>query len=329
MIAVEHLTKRYGARLAVDDLSFAVERGEVVGFLGPNGAGKSTTLRMVTGFQSPSVGRVRIDGIDVHERPESARARFGYLPEGVPLYPEMRVAEYLSYRAALKGVAHRRIRTEIDRCLELADVVEAKHRIVGQLSKGTRQRIGIADALLGDPPILILDEPTSGLDPNQMRHVRELIRGFSGKKTVFLSTHILPEVEASCERVIIVREGRKVAEGTVAELRSRAAGEHKILLVGRGGAAPFVTALTGVAGVKATEIESDTEGQCRIQVSLEPGDAAVDAVFSAVVGAGLALRELHREESSLEELFAELTTSEPAKEPEQAAPAAPADGGEA
>lgn len=324
MIAVEHLTKRYGSRLAVDDLSFAVERGEIVGFLGPNGAGKSTTLRMVTGFQAPSSGRVRVDGIDVHERPEAARTRFGYLPEGVPLYPEMRVSEYLEYRAALKGVERKRLAREVDRCLELADVVEAKHRIIGQLSKGTRQRVGIADALLADPPLLVLDEPTSGLDPNQMRHVRELVRSFAGKKTVFLSTHILPEVEASCERIIIVRAGRKVAEGTVAELRARAAGEHRLRLVGPGRAKAFVEAIAGVPYVASTEVESDAEQESRIVVALEPGDAAVDAVFSAVVGAGLSLRELRREESTLEELFAELTTTEPALAPD--APESAAEG---
>ncbi len=334
MIAVEHLTKRYGSRLAVNDLSFEVGRGEIVGFLGPNGAGKSTTLRMLTGFLAPSGGRVRIEGIDVQREPERARARFGYLPEGVPLYPEMRVNEYLAYRAALKGVARRSVSREVDRCLELAGVTEARERIVAQLSKGTRQRVGIADALIGDPPLLVLDEPTSGLDPNQMRHVRDLVRSFAGKKTVFLSTHILPEVESSCERVIIVRGGCKVAEGTMAELRSRAAGEHRLSITGRGAAAPFVAALTGASGVVRVEVQADASSECRVVVVVEPGDASVDAVFDAVVRAGLGFRELHREQSTLEDLFAELTTSEPVGAPssperDEAAAAGSTDGGAA
>ncbi len=210
MIEVESLSRRYGSRWAVRDVSFRVERGEIVGFLGPNGAGKTTTLRMLTGYLVPTAGTVRIDGIDALERPIEARTRLGYLPEGVPLYREMRVFEYLRHRAALKGVAP--VSEAVDRALELAGVTDARRRIIGQLSKGYRQRVGLAEALVADPPILVLDEPTSGLDPNQVRQLRELVRGFRSHKTVFLSTHILSEVEAVCDRVIIVHEGRKVAD---------------------------------------------------------------------------------------------------------------------
>lgn len=210
MIELQGLSRRYGSRLAVDDVSFRVEPGQIVGFLGPNGAGKTTTLRMVTGYLAPTSGEIRIDGIDALTNSMQARARLGYMPEGVPLYKEMRVVEYLRHRGALKNVTN--VSEAVDRALDLAGVADAKRRIIAQLSKGYRQRVGLADALLADPPILILDEPTSGLDPNQVRHFRDLIRNFAGQKTVLLSTHILSEVEAVCDRVIIIREGKKVAD---------------------------------------------------------------------------------------------------------------------
>jgi len=210
VIEVDGLSRRYGSRLAVNNVSFRVEPGEIVGFLGPNGAGKSTTLRMLTGFLAPSAGEIRIDGIDAVRNSIEARERLGYMPEGVPLYREMRVREYLRHRGALKGVSN--VADAVDQCLELAGVTDARNRIIGQLSKGYRQRVGLAEALIADPPILILDEPTSGLDPNQVRQFRELVRGFAGKKTVLLSTHILSEVEAVSDRVIIIREGEKVAD---------------------------------------------------------------------------------------------------------------------
>lgn len=210
MIEIEGLSRRYGSRLAVNEVSFRVEPGEIVGFLGPNGAGKTTTLRMLTGYLAPTSGTIQIDGIDALKSSIQARERLGYMPEGVPLYREMRVFEYLRHRGALKAVPN--VAEAVDRCLEVAGVADARTRIVGQLSKGYRQRVGLAEALIADPPILILDEPTSGLDPNQVRHFRELVRSFGGKKTVLLSTHILSEVEAVCDRVIIIREGRKVAD---------------------------------------------------------------------------------------------------------------------
>lgn len=311
VISVENLTKRYGPRTAVSDLEFSVDRGEIVGFLGPNGAGKSTTLRMIAGVLAPTTGRVRIDGFDVHEEPKKARARFGYMPEQVPMYPEMRVHEYLEYRSRLKGLPFRDRKKNAEGVLELAGVSDAKMRIIGQLSKGYRQRVGIADALLGDPPLLILDEPTSGLDPNQMRHIRALVRSFAGKKTVFLSTHILPEVESTCERVVIIRNGRKVAEGDVATLRARSKGEQLVRLVGLGAFAPIQAALSGVRGVKrVVEVEAGASGVSGATVTAEPGDETLDAVFRAVVDAGLSLREFRREQASLEEVFADLTVEQ-------------------
>ena len=210
MIEVEALSRQYGSRLAVNEVSFRVEPGEIVGFLGPNGAGKTTTLRMLTGYLAPTSGDIRIDGIDAVTDSIRARERLGYMPEGVPLYREMRVFEYLRHRGALKRVPN--LTEAVDRALELAGVEDVRTRIEGQLSKGYRQRVGLAEALIADPPILILDEPTSGLDPNQVRQFRELVRSFGGEKTVLLSTHILSEVEAVCDRVIIIREGEKVAD---------------------------------------------------------------------------------------------------------------------
>ena len=210
MIEVQSLTRRYGSRLAVDGISFRVDPGETVGFLGPNGAGKTTTLRMLTGYLTPTSGEVRIAGIDAVRSSLEARARLGYMPEGVPLYRDMRVQEYLRHRSALKKIDD--VAAAVDRALEQAGVADVRRRIIGQLSKGYRQRVGLAEALLADPPILILDEPTSGLDPNQVRQFRDLVRSFSSDKTVLLSTHILSEVEAVCDRVIIIREGAKVAD---------------------------------------------------------------------------------------------------------------------
>jgi ABC-2 type transport system ATP-binding protein len=215
VIEVETLSRRYGNRLAVDRVSFRVEPGEIVGFLGPNGAGKTTTLRMLTGYLAPTSGGIRIDGIDAVSNSIRARERLGYMPEGVPLYREMRVFEYLRHRGALKSVGN--IAEAVDRSLELAGVTDARTRIIGQLSKGYRQRVGLAEALIADPPILILDEPTSGLDPNQVRQFRELVRSFRGDKTVLLSTHILSEVEAVCDRLIIIHEGQKVADLTAGD----------------------------------------------------------------------------------------------------------------
>ncbi|HJL29012.1 MAG TPA: ABC transporter ATP-binding protein, partial [Polyangiaceae bacterium LLY-WYZ-15_(1-7)] len=247
MLAVEQLTKRYGSREAVRGISFSVEKGEIVGFLGPNGAGKSTTLRMITGFLAPTGGRIQVGEIDAVADPIGARRQIGYMPEGVPLYLEMRVHEYLRYRAELKGIGRKAREEAVERSLGQAAVEDAADRIIGQLSKGYRQRVGLADALLADPPLLILDEPTSGLDPNQIRSIRALIRGFEGEKTVFLSTHILPEVEATCGRVVILNEGRIVGEGDPAQLRGRAAG-GTVRFVGRGELGAFEAALAALEG---------------------------------------------------------------------------------
>jgi len=321
VIEVSGLSKRFGSRLAVDDVSFSVGKGELVGFLGPNGAGKSTTLRMITGFLAPTGGSVRVGGIDVDVDPIGSRQQIGYMPEGVPLYPEMRVTEYLRYRAQLKGIRGRDVKKAVERSLEEAAVTEAADRIIGQLSKGYRQRVGLADALVADPPLLILDEPTSGLDPNQIREVRELLRGFAGRKTVFISTHILPEVQAICERVVIIHRGKMVGEGAPDELRHHFGGRHTVHIVGRGSVEAFRQALSQASTVRAVlKLEPASEGTAQgyrelpgiVQgtVEVDPTDDASEDIFAAVAAAGLTLRELRAEEATLEAVFGELTTEE-------------------
>jgi ABC-2 type transport system ATP-binding protein len=319
VIEVQSLTKRYGSHTAVQGLSFEVPAGQICGFLGPNGAGKSTTLRMLTGFLAPSEGRIRIAGVDALAHPIEARRNIGYMPEACPLYPEMRVAEYLRYRAELKGVPRRQIKSRVETSLEQATIADVSHRIIGQLSKGYRQRVGLADALLADPPLLVLDEPTAGLDPNQIRQVRDLVTALAKNKTVLLSTHILPEVEAICDRVLILSKGRLVSEGTPGSLRGRAAGREIIRFEGRGAEDAFRKALAKLAGVTVDELRTvQGEGaralvRGRLTVA-DGGEDVAEAVFQAIAGAGLVLRELRRQETSLEDVFAELTTKEPAAE---------------
>ncbi len=224
MIKVENLTKRYAGHTAIQDLSFEVGKGEIMGFLGPNGAGKSTTMRILSSFMPPTSGRASIAGFDIFEQSLQARAHLGYMPENVPLYTDMRVTEYLDYRAALKGVPHRRIAERVGDVKELCGLKEVEKKLIGALSKGYRQRVGLADALVHEPDLLILDEPTSGLDPNQIRQVRDLIKNLGKQHTILLSTHILPEVEMTCSRVIIINKGRIEAcdtpENLLGEIRT-------------------------------------------------------------------------------------------------------------
>jgi ABC-2 type transport system ATP-binding protein len=324
VIEVRHLTKRYGDRTAVNDLSFSVARGEVVGFLGPNGAGKSTTLRMLTGFLEPSAGEITVAGIDARKQPLEVKRRIGYMPEAVPLYLEMRVVEYLRYRAELKAVARQDIAKNVDKALQLANVADVRTRIIGQLSKGYRQRVGLADALVADPPLLILDEPTAGLDPNQIRQVRDLVRALGSEKTVFLSTHILPEVEAICGRVLILDRGRLVSSGKPEELRVGGDGVRGLWLEARADAARLRALLEPVPGVRGVTLAEPMGAVTRLRVEASGTelDEVAERVFRAVANAGIDLRELKREDRSLEDVFARLTTSDvavPAPSSESAA----------
>ena len=313
MIEVEHLTKRYGDRVAVSDIGFSVRQGEIIGFLGPNGAGKSTTLRMLTGYLVPNEGSIRVHGVDAVADPVHARRSIGYMPESVPLYRELRVSEYLRYRAQLKGVARREVQKRMDACLELAQVADVRDRIIGQLSKGYRSRVGLADALLADPAVLVLDEPTAGLDPNQIRQVRDLIRSMAGEKTVIVSTHILPEVESTCSRVLIINKGRLVGEGAPGDLRGQGAGGSVVVLAARGERERVEKLAQGATGVtKVLDASSPQEGMWQLRLQVESDDT-VESVFSAFAEAKVPLRELRREQTSLEDVFTNLTMSETAE----------------
>lgn len=315
MIEAEHLTKDYGTVLAVRDVSFRVGRGEIVGFLGPNGAGKSTTLRILAGFLGPSSGRVRIDGLDIEEASRETRERIGYMPEAAPLYPEMRVSEYLRFRAALKRVPRAKRAEAVTRSMKQAAVTEMAETLIGHLSKGYRQRVGLADALVSNPPLLILDEPTAGLDPNQIREVRSLVRELGQTHTILLSTHILSEVEQICTRAIVIDRGRLVAEGTLDELR-RQQEARSAQMVLHDPEARAQAVLEGVPGIEHVRVLPDSAQPNATRYELVFADGELDGAVllekavAAAVGAGIGVREAVLSKATLEQVFAELTRAE-------------------
>jgi ABC-2 type transport system ATP-binding protein len=315
MIEAQHLTKDYGSVVAVNDVSFAVGTGEVVGFLGPNGAGKSTTLRILAGFLGATSGSVTIAGFDVARQSLEARARLGYMPEAAPLYPELRVREYLAFRAALKRVARRERKTAVARSLEQAAVLDVAETPIGQLSKGYRQRVALADALVASPPLLILDEPTAGLDPNQIIEVRKLIRELGKSHTILLSTHILPEVEAVCDRALVIARGRLVAEGTLAELKARRTSRQS-MIGAHGEPAKLAGILRDVPGVRSVRAGTRRDERGTVELELEIADeaepdATVERAVAALVAAGAGVRSVGPVQASLETVFADLTREEP------------------
>jgi len=309
MIKVENLTKRYSGFTAIDNISFEVAKGEVVGFLGPNGAGKSTTMRILTSYLPATSGRASIAGFDVFEHSLQARQHLGYLPENTPLYTDMRVGEYLKYRANLKGVSGRKVRERVGDVLELCNLRDRERSLIGSLSKGYRQRVGLADALVHDPDLLILDEPTIGLDPNQIRQVRELIKNLAHKRTVLISTHILSEVEIMCSRVVVIHKGQIRASDTAENLLSnhRAVGSMKIeAKVGNDLAAE---ALAKIAGVKDVNVLLDgeyTTFTLRLDANTDPGEE----VMRLAADRHWVVRELTRRRATLEDVFVELTHSD-------------------
>jgi ABC-2 type transport system ATP-binding protein len=313
MIEAQNLTKDYGSVVAVRDVSFSVGAGEVVGFLGPNGAGKTTTLRMLAGFLGATSGSVTIAGFDVATQSLEARARLGYMPESAPLYPELRVREYLAFRAALKRVKRRERPAAVARALEQAAVTDVAETPIGQLSKGYRQRVALADALVSNPPLLILDEPTAGLDPNQIIEVRRLIRELGKQHTILLSTHILPEVEAVCDRALVIARGRLVAEGTLSELLAQR-GTRQSVIGAQGDTEKLEAALAAVPGVKraraaaAPDERGTTDFELEIAEDADP-EATVERAVAALVAAGAGVRRVGAVRASLEEVFAALTTS--------------------
>ncbi len=311
MIEINRLTKTYGHVVAVRDVSFEVGANEVVGFLGPNGAGKSTTLRIVAGFLGATTGRVVVNGIDIVQDPLRARAHIGYMPENVPLYPEMRVIEYLRFRAELKCVPRKSRLNAVERAMADVRLVDHSQVLIGQLSKGYRQRVGLADALVARPSVLVLDEPTAGLDPNQIREVRTLIRSLAEKHSVLLSTHIMSEVEATCDRALVIDRGRLVAQGTLDELRTLRRSKATRFSV-RGNKQTALSLLEQVDGVADVQVcdEISFEDVCVLDVrwlaTCDPA-RATELVVEAMVGAGMKVREASPAKASLEEVFALLT----------------------
>lgn len=309
MIEVDKLRVSYGSFRAVDGVSFSVEPGEIVGFLGPNGAGKSTTLRVLAGFLGATSGSVHIGGVDVREDSQGARAKLGYMPEMSPLYPEMRVGEYLRFRAELKKVPRAMRKEAATRAMREARVDDFEDVMIGHLSKGYRQRVGLADALVASPPLLILDEPTAGLDPNQIREVRALIQKLGKDRTVLLSTHILSEVEATCSRAVVINRGRLVAEGSIEEVRAmrKPSGVRFVVRAEKDRAGAL---LRKVKGVKRATEEAGDDGARVVTVDLaakaDPARLAEEAV-AVLVGAKIGVREVIVRRASLEQVFAELT----------------------
>jgi ABC-2 type transport system ATP-binding protein len=306
MIEVVGLTKFYGEVKALDDVSFDVRKGEILGFLGPNGAGKTTTMRILTGFLSPTYGTAKVAGYDVVENSLEVRRITGYLPETVPLYNEMRVSEYLGYMARIRGIPRKKIRDRVDYVIERCGLREVADRINGHLSKGYRQRVGVAQAIVHDPQVLILDEPTIGLDPVQVREVRQLIKSMAGERTIILSTHILPEVSMTCERVLIIHKGRIVAEDTPEGLSLRLRQSERILVrLARVPSQPL-SALGQLDGV----IRVEHVGDNLFAIEAPPGRDIREQVAEFVVKNGWGLLELRREEMTLEDIFVNLVTRE-------------------
>ncbi len=308
MIEAMGLTKYYGTRPAIRDVSFVVSEGETVGFLGANGAGKSTTMRILTGFMAPSSGRARIAGFDIGEQGIEARKVLGYLPESTPLYRDMRVWEFLTYRARLKGIPYDQRHLAVGESLERCRVADVSDRIIGHLSKGYRQRVGLADCLLGNPRLLILDEPTVGLDPNQVVETRNLIREIGEERTVFLSTHILHEVELICKRVIIINQGGIVAQGTAGELCNQYAQWRDLSLEILAPAMPGED-LTGMKGIKSIlSQERLTDNTWRMRLRCSKGADPRRDIARMITEKGWLLQEMRLEPVRLEDIFAQLTT---------------------
>ncbi len=313
-IEVEGLTKRYGDVRAVDDVSFTIRKGEVVGLLGPNGAGKTTTMKVLTCYMPPTSGTVRLDGLDVVDAPLEVRRRIGYLPESVPLYDEMGVDEYLRFIARVRGIPPARRREAIGDIVRRCGLKEVLWRGVGELSKGYRQRLGLAQAVIHDPDVVILDEPTTGLDPNQIVEIRRLIRELGSAKTVILSTHILQEVEAVCDRVLIIHQGRIIADGTPDQLHREFRGAQELDLVVRGTDADAARgALGGLAGVEAVSLAGTENGAVALSLSCGREADLREAVFRLCVERGWVLLEMQRKVVSLEAIFRQLTAGEEAE----------------
>jgi len=307
MIEVSNLTKRYAGRTAVAGISFTVTRGEIVGLLGPNGAGKSTTMRILSCFMPATSGTAQVAGFDVFHQSDEVRRRIGYMPENNPLYPEMRVREYLKFRARLKGLGWRRSRERVTTVMEQCGLTDVSRRIIGQLSKGYKQRVGLADALVHEPELIILDEPTIGLDPHQIRAVRQLIKSLAQKHTVLISTHILPEVEMMCGRVLIMLDGKIVAADTPDNLQRFVAGGSQIIAEIAAPAGELREILSQMPGIEQFDVSSSEGEFQRCALTPQDGYDLRPVIFRLVLERGWILRELTRSRHSLEDIYVQVT----------------------
>ena len=322
MIEVQHLTKQYGPFTAVDNVSFRVERGEILGFLGPNGAGKTTTMRILTGYMPPTEGTATVAGYDVLDQPLEAKRRTGYLPETPPLYPDMTVREYLTFCARIKGVPRAERAARIGTVMDRTRISDMAARHCAKLSKGYRQRVGLAQALLHNPEVLILDEPTAGLDPKQIIETRRLIKELAGDHTIVLSTHILPEVSQTCQRVVIINKGHVVAVDSVENLTARAGESSVVHVQVDSGGADAGAALASLTGVARVDVAGSNGGVSTLDLHVEPGRDLRREVAATIVTRGWGLLELRQVRMSLEDVFLHLTTEE---QPAAEADASPED----
>jgi ABC-2 type transport system ATP-binding protein len=312
LIEVEHLVKSYSQARAVNDISFKVEKGEILGFLGPNGAGKTTTMRILTGYLPATGGTARICGFDVFDQSMEVRQRIGYLPETPPLYPDMTVGAYLAFVARIKGVAPGDIPKRVEQAMKMANISDKEHELIKRLSRGYKQRVGIAQAIVHNPDVVILDEPTVGLDPNQIKEVRHLIKSLAGDHTIILSTHILPEVEMTCDRVVIINKGRIAAIDTTENLTMQLKGGERVQVQVKGAADSLRSALETLEGIKHIEIKPAEDDLINAEVESESGIDLRPQIASRIVGGGFDLLELRSVNLSLEDIFMQLTTEEKA-----------------
>src|SRR5947208_2283079 len=323
MIRVQEITKKYARNVAVDHISFEVQKGEIIGFLGPNGAGKTTTMRMLTCFLPPSAGSATVAGFDVLEQPLEVKKRIGYLPETPPLYPEMDTTEYLTFVGKLMGLSGSELRGRIDYVCERCAITDVRHKLLGRLSKGYAQRVGLAQAIIHNPDVMILDQPSAGLDPKQINETRDLIKGLAGDHTIILSTHILPEVEQTCQKVMIINKGKLVATDTVQNLQSRARGAESVLVEvsGRNGnlnSTSVQPRLEQIAGVSRVSLKESRDSRNLFEIESQKSFVRGD-LARAVVESGWDLNELRSAAMSLEQIFLQLTREEAASAPEKLA----------
>lgn len=311
MIELVNVSKKFGGKTVVDDVTFTVNKGEIIGFLGPNGAGKTTTMRMITGFFPPSDGIVKVAGYDITKEPIKVKEQIGYMPENVPLYKELSVCDYLKFIADIKGVAKDNKKGAIERVMEETGLIDVRNSIIGKLSKGYKQRVGLAQAILNDPKVLILDEPTSGLDPKQIKEIRTLIKKMSGDRTIILSTHILPEVSVTCDKVIVINEGRIIAQDNVADLEKTFNKGARIHLEVEAPKGEFIKEMLSIKGVSSAEEKDEVEpGIYTYTIDTEEGADLRREIVQRIARNKWALLELKRQQLTLEDVFLKLVTRE-------------------